>query len=123
MWNVATIGAATAATATVVAYKHRKVLSDNKAALEPMERIEMCQTIDQVVSVLQNIGEHIATEELATLLSASLETRGITEGCLTRLSSMHKAHGADLGLCGYAINFVWATILEGVVDGRVIIIS
>tara|TARA_B110000046_G_scaffold158354_1_gene170282 strand:+ start:632 stop:1003 length:372 start_codon:yes stop_codon:yes gene_type:complete len=123
MWYLATIGGGTAAAVAMLAYRYHKPDPGNTAALEPLERIETCETVEQLVSVLQNIGGQASIEELTTLLSASLETHGVTEACLEKLSSMHKVHGADMGLCGYAINFVWATILEGIVGGRVVILS
>lgn len=126
MWNVATIGGATAATvATALVFRHQRFGADpyRDRTLDPIERIEMCQTIRHLVVVLQDISKDVSTENLAFLLSESLEANGVTEGCLKRLSSMHRSYGTDLGIGGYAINFVWANVLEGIVSERVVIIS
>lgn len=67
--------------------------------------------------------EDSSTEDAANLLSESIERSGITETCLKQLSKLHREFGADLGVRGYAINFVWTIVLEGVVEARVIIVA
>lgn len=122
MWNVASIGGATVATAaTAFAYHRGTVLSATTGDLS--DRIEACKSIDQIIGVVQTVATDSSTEDAANLVSESIEQAGITETCLRQLSKLHREYGADLGVRGYAINFVWTIVLEGVVEGRVIIVS
>ena len=125
MWNVASIGGATAATAaTAFAYHHSSTFFTNNTTTGDLsDRIEACKSIDQIIGVLQTISEGSSTEDAANLLSESIERSGVTETCLKQLSKLHREFGADLGVRGYAINFVWTIVLEGVVEGHVIIVS
>jgi hypothetical protein len=125
MWNVASIGGATVATAATAFAYHRNTAFNHHGATtgDLSDRIEACKSIDQIICVMQTIAVECSTEDAATLLSESIERFGITETCLTQLSRLHREYGADLGVRGYAINFVWAIVLEGVVEGRVIIVS
>ena len=122
MWNVASIGGATVATAATAFAYHRSTVSSATAG-DLSDRIEACKSIEQIIGVVQTIAVDSSTEDAADLVSESIERAGITETCLKQLSKLHREYGADLGVRGYAINFVWTIVLEGVVEGRVIIVS
>ena len=90
---------------------------------DPAEQIESCRTVEDLVCLLQHLAARRPTEDLAAHISAAFERNGVTERCLQRLSNLHRVYGADLGLAGYAINFVWSLLMEGVIEGGVVIIS
>ena len=128
MWYVAAVSG-TMAAAAATAFAYRRHCRDaavaqrrNNAPLPPMDRFEACRTVDDVVAALQDFGRGTSTEQLAERIVASAKAQGITEGGVARLSRMHAAHGADLGLRGYAVNFLWACIVEGIASGDVVII-
>ena len=125
MWYLTVSGTMAAAAATAFVYRrHRDATAARRrdAPLPTMDRIEACRTVDDVVAVLQDVGRGTSTERLAELIAVSAEQRGITENGVERLSRIHASYGADLGLRGYAINFLWACIVEGIASGNVVII-
>lgn len=85
--------------------------------------LHRARSVADLVRLLQRMARRAPTEDLATRLAAAFEEDGVDEALVVRLSQFHRDYGADNGAKGYAVNMVWAILLQGIANGRVVIYS
>lgn len=121
MWNIGTatgLGVAMATTIGTLTVCRRLHLVGVSSAT----RVERCETIDDLVRCMQDLARRRPTDDLALHLATRFQDRGITEECLVRLSKLHRRHGGDNGLRGYAVTFVWSILARGIAEGDVVVV-
>lgn len=88
-----------------------------------VDKIEALENAQDAVLMLQNMCSSCATEDAASQLADVMVLHGISESALSRLSLLHRRHGAELGLAGYATNMIWASVLQAITEGAVVVVD
>ena len=85
-------------------------------------KLEQVETIADVVRILHTVAYSAATDDLMLRISNAVVDDGISESTLKVLSKLHRMYGSENGLHGYAINLVWSTVLDAIVQHNAVII-
>ena len=117
MWSYAAGGVSLSAIGYAYHHYHHRSNEDL------IDRIENIRCIEDVVHILQTLASEQTTESVTENISDTIVSHGIRESALSRLSALHRRYGSDDGCYGYAINVLWSTVLDAVVNGAVIIVE
>lgn len=124
MWTTTCVTAAAGVGGTAYWYscvRREKWRPDSSDTLS--QRLHEIRTVDDVIGVLQRVAHRSPTEDVAAKLSEAFELCGVDEELLKRLSDIHRKHGGDLGVRGYAINMLWSVLISSVAEGKVVILA
>ena len=126
MWASTAVASAAGLTigATMVMMR-RKSACDQRVddSGELSARIEAIQTARDAVRLLQTMCRRSPTEDVVARLEEAVNSHGISEVAVARLSQIHRQRGDDLGAEGYAIALIWSTVLYAIQEGGAIIVA
>ena len=75
------------------------------------------------VRLLQTLCRRSPTEDVVTRLADAIDSHGISEEAVARLSRIHRQTKDDMGAKGYAIALIWSTVLHAISEGGAIIVA
>lgn len=121
MWWGVAVGTAGAGGLYVVhaAYQYDEARRTDTALRGIFDQV---RTIQDVVGLLQRLARRRPTEAVVEEIRTRLLEYGITEEALVLLSRLHREHGDDHGVRGYAINLVWSTVVHALQHDAVLIV-
>ena len=123
MWGYAVAAGTTTTACACFYYRNRLPIRHGPLgtlAAAPVTRLELSSDVEDLIVLLQDIARRAPTEDVVDRLSSSIDDYGISERCLLRLSALHRTHGSDIGIKGYAINLVWSTAADAVNRGALV---